>query len=121
MEKLKTALGNPVTFLVGYLVFMIATYLLPYGGSNSAMTQGLAAAAGATGIGFLFILHLISLVVLCVLTWIRGSITDRSWIVVFPIIASIFDMVPGLSWIPLVPTAMHVCSLVMGFKSKSSG
>lgn len=117
METIKKALANPVLFVVGYLIFMLATYALPLGGSNSTFIQGTASSLGAPQAGhfkFLFWLHLGSLGVLCLLTWLRGSYVHKSWLVIFPIIAGVFDLVPGLSLIPLIPTAMHICALVMG-------
>ncbi len=123
MDNLKKWMANPAFFVVGYLVFMLATYILPYGGSNSAIVQGTASATGAPQAGhfrLLFWLHLGSIVALCLLTWLRGSHVDKAWISIFPIIAGVFDLTPGLSLIPLVPTAMHIAALVMGARGRTS-
>lgn len=114
-------LNGPLFFL-GYLPFMLATYVLPYGGSNSAVVQGLAAGTNAPQAGhfqLLFLLHLGSVGALCLLTWLRGNGADKGWIVIFPLLAGVFDLVPGLNWIPLVPTAMHVCALVTGARARA--
>lgn len=117
MNGLRKVLANPVLFVVLYFIFMITTYALPYGGSNSALLQTTAAGMNAPQAGhfqFLFFLHLGSLGVLCLLTWLRGSHVGKSWLTIFPVIAGVFDLTPGFSLIPLVPTAMHICALVMG-------
>lgn len=123
MEGFKKALANPVFFVVAYLIFMLATYILPYGGSNSALIQGTAAGMNAPQAGhfqFLFWLHLGSIAALCLLTWLRGSHVKKSWLVIFPVVAGVFDLTPGLSLIPLVPTAMHICALVMGARGSGA-
>lgn len=123
MEGLKKALANPVFFVVAYLIFMLATYVLPYGGSNSVLLQTTAAGMKAPQTGhfqMLFWLHLGSLVALCILTWLRGSHVNKSWLVIFPVVAGVFDLTPGLSLIPLVPTVMHICALVMGARGRGT-
>lgn len=117
MEGLKKALANPMVFVVVYVIFMLATYVLPWGGSNSAFIQSTASATNAPQTGhfqFLFWLHAASLGVLCLITWIRGSFVGKSWLVIFPVIAGLFDLMPGLSLIPFIPTVMHICALIMG-------
>lgn len=119
---MKKLLANPVLFVMAYLVFMIATYLLPYGGSNSVLIQ-----SGVRGTNYpgqshfhtLFWMHFGSLATLVVLTWIRGSFVGKNWIVIFPILAGVFDLVPGLSLIPFIPTFMHLCALIMGARGGS--
>ena len=34
--------------------------------------------------------------------------------IVVPILATVFDLVPGLSAIPLVPTVMHLLAIILG-------
>jgi uncharacterized membrane protein (GlpM family) len=117
MDGLQKALANPIFFVIAYVVFMLATYFLPYGGSNSAVIQGTAAGMKAPQAGhfqLLFWLHLGSVAVLCLLAWLRGSRVGKAWLVIFPVIAGIFDLIPGLSLIPLIPTVMHICALIMG-------
>ena len=119
MDEIKKILASGPSFVGLYLLFMLPTYVLPYLGSNSLTANAVYAAAGtASGVGFagnlLFFAHIFCLGVLCLLAWLRGSYVEKTWIVTFPIIATVFDMVPGLSMIPLVPTVMHVCAIVTG-------
>ena len=106
-------LGNGIVFVVVYIVFMLPTYLLPYVGSNSAVLNA-AGAAAETGTNPAMVLHLICLAVLVVATWFRGALVNMQWLVILPILAAIFDLVPGLSLIPLVPTVLHIFALVKG-------
>ncbi len=108
-------------FVVTYILFLIPTYILPYGGSNSSVAQTAAGVAGgsdAATIQLYFYLHLASLLVLCAVTWIRSSAENIRWICIFPVLALIFDLTPGLSVIPLVPTLFHVLTLVFGSRGK---
>ena len=104
MEKLSKIFGNTVIFVVIYIVFMIPTYLLPYLGSNSFVL----------GLSPFFWPHLISLIVLVTVTWFRGSNIDKKWLVIFPILALVFDLVPGLSSVPFVPSVMHLLAIILG-------
>ncbi len=94
---------------------MIPTYILPYVGSNSAAIGALGAATDA-GVNPAFWFHLIALVVLIDITETRGSVIGKKWILIFPILAAVFDLVPGLSMIPLIPTVMHLCAIIIGVK-----
>jgi len=112
-DKSAAPFKNGVVFFVIYLIFLIPTYLLPYVGSNSSIVNALGAAVGA-GLSPQFWAHIAALFVLAVATWFRGCAIAKQWIVVFPVIAAVFDMTPGLSIIPLVPTAMHLVALIIG-------
>jgi hypothetical protein len=106
-------LKNPVLYVVSYLGLMILTYILPYFGSNSSLVNA-ASAAAAGRMNPLFWLHLLILIGLCVLSWFRGGYIDKKYLVVFPFLALVFDLVPGLSAIPLIPTIMHLLAIVLG-------
>lgn len=110
---MKKILANPVIFAVLYIVFMIPTYMLPYMGSNSSVINATGVSAGA-GMNPLFWLHLLALAVLVALAWFRGGHVAKAWLVIFPVLALVFDLVPGLSSIPLVPTLMHLLSIILG-------
>lgn len=114
MEGIRKALGNAPVYVVAYIVFMVPTYFLTFAGSNSFMLQSMHRAAGSKGAAAAFWFHLAAMLVLCFLSWIRGSYVERRWLVIFPILAAVFDFVPGLSLIPLVPTAMHLAAIILG-------
>jgi hypothetical protein len=119
MVLLLKIIANAPTYVVLYLLFMIPTYLLPYVGSNSA---ALNAYGKSAGIGFnpAFWWHLVLLLVLCVLAWARGTYVAKTWLIVFPIIASVFDLVAGLNLVPFVPTIMHLCAIIVGVSSQET-
>jgi hypothetical protein len=106
-------LGNTVIFVVAYLLFMGPTYYLPYVGSNSAVINSAGLAADA-GMNPAFWVHLASMVILIAVTWFRGIFIDKKWMVIFPILATVFDLAPGLNLIPLVPTVMHLLAIILG-------
>lgn len=119
-------LANPMVFAVVYILFMLLTYILPYFGSNSAAAGvfgQLGAAAGgqdaSAGISPQFWLHLFSLMILIAVTWVRGSFIKKNWLVIFPAIATIFDLMPALNIIPLVPTVMHLFAIILGVKGSA--
>jgi len=113
MDTIKKALGNAPVFVIAYILFMLPTYYLPYVGSNSAVIGALGAASGA-GVNPAFWIHFGAMLVLCFLCWVRGAYVDKSWLIVFPILATVFDFVPGLSAIPLIPTVMHLLAIILG-------
>lgn len=106
---------SALLFFVLYVVFLVPTYLLPYAGSNSAFVNALGAAAGI-GMSPQFWAHVACLFALVSFTWLRGCSVNKQWIAIFPAIAGIFDLTPGLSLVPLLPTVMHVLALVMGVR-----
>ena len=112
-------LGNAVVFVALYLVFMIPTYYLPYKGSNSAVIGAIRASAEA-GINPYFWLHLAALLALVVITWFRGVLIDKKWLLIFPLLAAVFDLAPLLSVIPLVPTVMHLLAIILGVALKTA-
>jgi hypothetical protein len=92
---------------------MFAPFCLPYLGSNSAVF-GLASVAVGQGLYLPFLLHLAFLAALIVLAWIRGAQVGRKWLSVFPGLALVFDLTPGLNWIPMIPTTMHLFAIIIG-------
>ena len=104
---------NAVVFALLYIVLMLPTYVLPYLGSNSGALNAAGAASGA-GLNPLFWVHLIAFALLIAITWSRGAKIDRAWLVIFPVLAAIFDLIPGLNWIPMIPTVMHLLAIILG-------
>ena len=124
MDAIKRMAASGGSYLTLYLVLMVPTYLLPYVGSNSFLAQGVNAdyahATGNSGIFIYFLLHLGALGALALLARARGTLVGKGWIVAFPIVATVFDFVPGLSMIPLVPTFMHLGAIFTGVSGKAS-
>ena len=115
MQKLRK---NTTVFVATYFVFMLLTYILPYFGSNSLLVNSLV--AGATGgVSPAFFVHLMCLLILIGITFMRTKDTQSKWIVIFPVLATIFDLVPLLSAIPLVPTVLHILTIVLCVKIAS--
>ncbi|MBR0797292.1 hypothetical protein JQ615_18040 [Bradyrhizobium jicamae] len=110
-------IANGPTYVILYVLFMIPTYLLPYLGSNSGALNAIGQAVGA-GFNPAFWLHLGCLIVLCILAWARGIYVAKSWLIVFPILALVFDLVTGLNFVPFVPTTMHLCAIIIGVSSQ---
>ncbi len=104
---------NAVLYALLYIVCMIPTYVLPYLGSNSgAVNTTVLAASGELPI--LFLVHVGSLIAAVILALLRGKSTRRLWLVIFPILAAVFDLLPVLNWVPLVPTVMHLLAVIFG-------
>jgi len=110
---MKKVLGHTAVFVILYVVFMIPTYLLPYLGSNSSVLNAASVSSGE-GVYVLFWLHLICLLVLVVLAGFRGANTGRYWLIAFPFVALVFDLTPGLNNVPMVPTVMHLVTIIVG-------
>lgn len=105
-------LGKPALFVVLYILFLIPTYLLPYFGSNSAAIYAVGAAAGE--IPPQLIIHFLALLALVLIALGRGKAIGKLWLVIFPILAAFFDLVPGMSSVPLVVTVLHILAITLG-------
>ena len=104
-----------VEYVIYYVICMIPTYILPYMGSNSMVTAGFQRMSNkGTPVLALFCVHIAILCMACWLAWMRGRTVQKSWLTVFPVLATVFDVVPFLSIIPFVPTAMHLCAIIVG-------
>ncbi|MGH8489806.1 MAG: TonB family protein [Gammaproteobacteria bacterium] len=108
--------ANAAVFVILYVLFMLPTYLLPFLGSNSTTLNTLGVAAGA-GLYPLLYVHLGALALLVAVAWIRGIYVAKQWIMIFPVLAAVFDVIPMLSYIPLVPTIMHLSTIIIGVAS----
>lgn len=115
MDAMLKLVANTGSYVVGYILLMAPTYLLPYMGSNSVLLT--AAASAASGkVYALFLIHLAFLAGLIALAWARGKLIGKNWLIGMSIAAALFDMVPGLSLIPLAPTVFHIVAIVVGVK-----
>lgn len=106
---------NTLAFVIGYVILMIPTYVLPWLGSNSAVMNVVGAAIGH-GMTPQWWAHAWCLVMLILLTWARGDFIGKKYLPVFPFLAAVFDLTPGLSMIPLIPTVLHLVAIILGVK-----
>ncbi|MDD5383569.1 MAG: hypothetical protein PHG89_01640 [Gallionella sp.] len=106
---------NTLVFVIGYVILMIPTYLLPWLGSNSAVLNAVGAAIGH-GMTPQWWAHAWCLVMLILMTWMRGDFIGKKYLPAFPFLAAVFDLTPGLSMIPLIPTALHLAAIILGVK-----
>lgn len=106
---------NTLVFVAGYVIFMIPTYLLPWLGSNSTVFNAVGAVIGH-GMTPQWWAHAWCLVMLVLMAWMRGDFIGKKYLPVFPFLAAVFDLTPGLSVIPLIPTALHLAAIILGAK-----
>ena len=113
---MRTLLTRPIAYVALYVAGMLPTYVLPYLGSNAALLRGSARAVGVrdTTTPGVFAVHLACLLALCALAAVRAAVVGRRWLVVLPLLALVFDLTPGLSLIPLVPTMLHLAAVILG-------
>lgn len=116
---MNTIVKGAVGFVVAYLALMVPTYILPYFGSNSAIAGAIGAAIGHRTTPQ-FWMHVWCLVLLVLVTSIRGRNIGKNWLLIYPVLAGVFDLVPGLNVIPLVPTVMHLFALLLGAKGTAT-
>jgi hypothetical protein len=106
---MQEALKNTPVFVLFYLVPMGLTYVLPYLGSNSSILNAL-----TFGLNPFFWLHILACLSLVVICSVRGRIIGKDSLLMFPILALIFDFAPLLNLIPFVPTVFHVMAMAVG-------
>ena len=108
-------ISNVVVFIIAYLAVMVLTYVLPYYGSNS-YAVGFLSSFMLKGWGLMpqTWMHIWALSILILIAYVRGIAIGKIYLVAFPIIATAFDLLPGMNSIPLVPTVMHLLTLVLG-------
>ncbi len=122
---------NPVWYVGGYLIAMLPTYVLPYLGSNSVTARAACALADSmpmyrqsthscATVHAALVFHALFLGILIFLAYARGSVIDKKWLVIFPVMATFFDLMPGFSAIPLFPTIMHVLAIILGVVTGSA-
>ncbi len=104
--------GLGARFFIAYAVTLIPTYVLPYFGSNSLLVNGLASGAGGMPVQFWW--HISCYAVLMFLAFIRGARISRVWLVAFPLLSAIFDLMPVINNIPLAPTVFSIAALYIG-------
>lgn len=113
--------NNPAGFAIFHIVLAIPTYIIPYL-KPGVMSKAAAAISMdqnfSSGVSFASTFWTIVQVALYAGliygSFKRGKHVNKGYLTAFPIAAAIFDLVPLLSWIPLVPSVMHILSLAMG-------
>lgn len=98
---------GPIGYVVTYILLLLPTYLLPYVGSNSAILV-------ASGWTVPFIVHAACLALIIWLAYERGRHIGLGWLVGLPVLAAVFDLLPGLNWIPFAPSVLHLAAIVCG-------
>jgi hypothetical protein len=113
---MRKIISNPVMFVAVYLLLMLPTYVLPYMGSNASLLKSMERVVATQQVlsRVPFYLHLGFLFALVLITYVRGQKIDKKWIVIFPVLATFFDLTPGLNLIPLIPTIMHILAVIFG-------
>lgn len=100
---------NGVVYTLAYMFFMILTYLWRIS-AFSAMKES---ADNFDNLVFAANIALfINYIILIAIAYSRGKKVDKKYIVIFPIIAGLFDVI--LAFIPLVPTVMNIIAIVSG-------
>lgn len=113
---MRKVISNPAMFVALYLLLMLPTYVLPYMGSNASLLKSMqrqVATQPVLGPAPLY-LHLGFLLALIFLASVRGKKIGKQWIAIFPVLATFFDLTPGLNLIPLIPTIMHILAVILG-------
>jgi ABC-type long-subunit fatty acid transport system fused permease/ATPase subunit len=62
----------------------------------------------------LLIVHGLFLLVCVITAAVYGRSINKSGLFAFPLVAALFDLIPILSMIPLVPTVLHIIAIVTG-------
>ncbi|WP_420723557.1 hypothetical protein [Hwanghaeella sp. LZ110] len=107
---------NIFAFLLTYIIFMIPTYLIRFA-AFSAAVQSTNSEQDISNIGNAASLMMIAcFLILALIAFFRGRRIEKPWLAAFPIVAGVFDVV--LFFIPVVPTAMHILTIVLGCISK---
>ena len=105
--------GPPGT--AGMLVFLLL-FLIPAALTYLSPLFRLGEAAGAENwVADAFLL--ICYGVMTFACWLRGKAVGRVWLVAFPIIGGLFDII--LVYVPFVPTIMNIVVLAAGIPQKS--
>src|SRR3546814_1567019 len=90
---------------------MFPTYVLPWVEVGAALTGSADSFVAAQYTQWACLIGLIAI------AYFRGRLVDREWIAIMPFLALVFEAVPVLNLVPLVPTALHVTTIIVGFRS----
>lgn len=108
-------------FLLFYTLAAFPTYILPW---IKGFTGGLAL-MGATPVmgaaASLYVLHAGLLFVCIVAAYLRSKTNKSAALPFLPAAAAAFDLIPGLNFIPFVPSVLHIFALIVGYGSGQGG
>lgn len=104
--------GLGARFFIAYAITLIPTYVLPYFGSNSLLVNGAYGEVGGYPAAFWW--HISCYAVLIFLAFVRGARISRIWLVAFPVLSGVFDLMPVINNIPLAPTVFNLAALYIG-------
>lgn len=97
-------------FVLGLMALsFVPAYVLPYYGSNSSIVNG-AYYLMRQDLVVTFWVHLFCYGVAILLMWQAQQGVKKAWVVA-PLLAAVFDLTPGLSSLPLIPTLLMSVSL----------
>jgi hypothetical protein len=113
-------LRNPFVFLFFYILFVSPAYDLAGMGSDPEINHALNAAADDS-LNPVFWNHAGSLVLLLIVSWGRGRIINKRWLIRFPLLAAVFQAIPGAGAIPVVPTLLHLFAIILGLIPMTDG
>ena len=102
-------------FLGIFAALIIGTYIMPYLGSNSWVAYVASKKLGCSVVPFFikFTLHAFLYVGMCYLAFRASQASDKKWLLIFPLVAAVFDLAPNLNMIPLVPTAFNALGIFL--------
>ncbi len=117
--------GKPMSagkFLFIYLIFMFPTYVWRWifaaGAIGAAMDDSKSSDAAISAMGTTtYVLLAISYAVMMYAAYRRGSANNRKFLIAFPAVGGVFDIVLG--FIPFVPTIFNILAIVFGSMSKA--
>jgi hypothetical protein len=110
------ALENKTIFVVSYLISIGFYYYLSSIGSTAMVVQSFDdVVMPGSSISLLPILfHVSAILILLWISFERGVIIGKKWIVFLPAVAFAFELIPSLSAIPFVPVVYHLLAIVIG-------
>lgn len=102
---------NGINYALSYLFFTFLTYMWRLSVFSVAMNKNVDSNIEGMASAAIWVL-LINYVILVLIAYYRGKAIDKKYIIIFPIIAGLFDVI--LVFIPLVPTIMNITALITG-------
>ena len=104
--------GSIIVFLLLFLVPASFTYLSGFLFFGAVVDESITEDAIHIRLTYLAICYAI----MTIGCYLRGRATDKTWLMVFPILGGFFDMFIG--FVPFVPSVLNVVALVVGIQSQ---